>query len=388
MNQISERIRLEFKNRFQKEYIEIHAPGRVNLIGEHTDYNGGFVMPAAIDKKIVLAMAKNNLDKIRLFSVDMEESFEVDYAPRQKKSPLHWANYILGVADQLQLNDYKIGGFDCVFGGDIPIGAGLSSSAALEGGVALGLSELFGLSLSKMEMTILSQKAENDFVGMQCGIMDQFASIHGKKGHVIKLDCRSLEYELYPFLDSDTDIVLCDTNVHRELTSSGYNIRRQQCWEGVKILQKYDPEIKSLRDVERPFLEKYRKDMSEVVYNRCKFVIEENKRVEDACKALVNNDFKLFGKKMYESHTGLRDLYEVSCKELDILVNISSTINGVYGSRMMGGGFGGCTISLVKKNAIENFTDEIQKRYSEQTGSNIPIYRASIGDGTTRIESN
>jgi len=385
---LSELIKKEFKSRYQDDFILIHAPGRVNLIGEHTDYNDGFALPAAIDKRIVLAFGKNNLNRIRLHSVDMDEACEVKLSDKLSKNSLHWVNYILGIVDQIQKNDYNIGGFDCVFGGDIPIGAGLSSSAALEGGVALGLSELFGLSLSKMEMTILSQKAENDFVGMQCGIMDQFASIHGKKGHVIKLDCRSLEYELYPFLDSDTDIVLCDTNVHRELTSSGYNIRRQQCWEGVKILQKYDPEIKSLRDVERPFLEKYRKDMSEVVYNRCKFVIEENKRVEDACKALVNNDFKLFGKKMYESHTGLRDLYEVSCKELDILVNISSTINGVYGSRMMGGGFGGCTISLVKKNAIENFTDEIQKRYSEQTGSNIPIYRASIGDGTTRIESN
>ena len=386
MNQISERIRLEFKNRFQKEYIEIHAPGRVNLIGEHTDYNGGFVMPAAIDKKIVLAMAKNNLDKIRLFSVDMEESFEVDYAPRQKKSPLHWANYILGVADQLQLNDYKIGGFDCVFGGDIPIGAGLSSSAALEGGVALGLSELFELNLSKMEMTLLSQKAENDFVGVQCGIMDQFASIHGKRGHVIKLDCRSLEYELFPFRNRDIEILLCDTKVRRELATSEYNIRRQQCEQGVKVLQQYDPAIKSLRDVEIALLEIHKNELDLVVYNRSKFVLEENERVREAGDALVNNDFNLFGRKMFESHAGLRDLYEVSSEELDLLVDIAGTIEGVYGSRMMGGGFGGCTISLVHKDAVDYFSSKIKKEYREKTGNSLPVYRAAISDGTKRIK--
>lgn len=385
MNQISERIILEFKNRFQKECIEIHAPGRVNLIGEHTDYNGGFVMPAAIDKKIVLAMAKNSIDKIRLFSADMEESFEVEFAPRQKISQLHWANYILGVTDQLQLNGYKIGGFDCAFGGDIPIGAGLSSSAALEGGVTLGLSELFELNLSKMEMTVLSQKAENDFVGVQCGIMDQFASIHGKKEHVIRLDCRSLEYQLFPFRNPDIEILLCDTNVRRELATSEYNIRRQQCEQGLRVLQKYEPNISTLRDVDFLLLNQHRDEMDSVVYRRCKYVLEENKRVREAGDALIQNDFKLFGRKMYESHAGLRDLYEVSNEELDLLVDIAGTIEGVYGSRMMGGGFGGCTISLVHKDAVDHFSSGIKKEFREKTGKSLPVYRASISDGTKRI---
>lgn len=386
MSQLSELITKEFRTRFQNDCIVIHAPGRVNLIGEHTDYNNGFVLPAAIDKKIVLALGRNSLKKIRLYSVDMKQSFEVDLETPLSKSGLHWPDYILGVVDQLQRNGYETEGFDCVFGGDIPIGAGLSSSAALEGGTALGLSELFGLSLSKMEMTVLSQKAENEFVGVQCGIMDQFASIHGKTGHVIQLDCRSLEYELVPFRNPDVDIVLCDTNVHRELASSEYNIRRQQCEEGVRILQKYNPEIESLRDVELPLLEKYRDELRPVIYNRCKFVVEENGRVIDASEALVNNDFDLVGQKMYESHAGLRDLYEVSCLELDILVDIAGTADGVYGSRMMGGGFGGCTISLVNKNATEKFAATIQKEYSKKTGNEIPVYRASIADGTKRIE--
>lgn len=385
MTHLSELITEEFRRRFQEEFIEIHAPGRVNLIGEHTDYNDGFVLPAAIDKKIVLALGRNRVNKIRLFSVDMNEIYEVEFKSRQSKSSVHWANYILGVVDQLQKNGYETGGFDCVFGGDIPIGAGLSSSAALEGGVALGLSELFGLSLSRMEMTKLSQKAENEFVGVQCGIMDQFASIHGDSEHVIRLDCHSLDYKLIPFRNPDIEILLCDTNVRRELASSEYNIRRQQCEEGVSVLQKYDPQIKSLRDVEMPLLETYRAELGEVVYQRCRFVLEENKRVNDACKALLKNDFYLFGQKMYESHAGLRDLYEVSCEELDILVEIAGTVDGVYGSRMMGGGFGGCTISLVKKEAADQFISEVEESYSKKTGQTIPIYRASIGDGTKRI---
>lgn len=385
MSQLTQLIAKEFNNRFQDDFIIIHAPGRVNLIGEHTDYNQGFVLPAAIDKKIVLAMGGNPFNKIRLFSVDMKQSFEVDLDQPLSRSGLHWPDYILGVVDQLQKSGYEIGGFDCAFGGDIPIGAGLSSSAALEGGTALGLSELFGLSLSKMEMTILSQKAENEFVGVQCGIMDQFASIHGKRGQVIKLDCRSLEYEMYPFRNPNLEIVLCDTNVRRELASSEYNIRRRQCEEGVRILQKYNSDIESLRDVERPLLETYRREMSPVVYNRCRFVVEENIRVTEASEALVKDAYDLFGQKMYESHAGLRDLYEVSCPELDILVEIAGSAEGVYGSRMMGGGFGGCTISLVNKKTTQKFIATIQQEYSKKTGNDLPIYRALIADGTKRM---
>ena len=288
MQRLIENILSEFNSRFVNTPILVKAPGRVNLIGEHTDYNEGFVLPAAIDKVIILALAENRTNKARLHSVDMQESCEVNLSNDIEKSDHHWANYILGVVDQLQKRGDEINGFDCVFGGDIPIGAGLSSSAALEGGVVLGLSKLFELSISKTEMAKIGQAAENDFVGMQCGIMDQFANIQGKKGHALKLDCRSLDFELIPFRRSDIKILLCDTNVHRELTSSEYNIRRQQCEQGVRIMKKNYPVIKSLRDLDLPTLKKHKVDFSPVVFQRCTFILEENARVEAACEALVN----------------------------------------------------------------------------------------------------
>ncbi|MDZ7718473.1 MAG: galactokinase [Balneolaceae bacterium] len=375
----------DFKSRFDTEPILIQSPGRVNLIGEHTDYNEGFVLPAAIDKVIVLGCAANESKKARLHSIDMKESFEVDLSKDLEKSDYHWANYILGVVDQLKIRGDKIEGFDCVFGGDIPIGAGLSSSAALEGGVVLGLSKLFDLSISKTEMAKIGQAAENHFVGMQCGIMDQFANLHGKEGHALKLDCRSLEFELYPFHRSDIKIILCDTNVHRELTSSEYNIRRQQCEEGVQILKQFDYDIKSLRDVSMQMLKKHMGDFTPVVFERCIFILEENKRVEAACEALTNDDLETFGKLMYESHYGLRDLYEVSCKELDVLVEITEKLEGVFGSRMMGGGFGGCTINLVKEEFVDEFIRSVERKYSEKIGDDLEIYQASINDGTKQI---
>lgn len=385
MNQLAKRIEREFISRFELEPILIQSPGRVNLIGEHTDYNEGFVLPAAIDKVIVLGFAPNQSKKIRLYSVDMQESCEIDLKNDLEKSDFHWANYILGVVDQLQKRGDKIEGFDCVFGGNIPIGAGLSSSAALEGGVVFGLSKLFGLSISKTEMAKIGQAAENHFVGMQCGIMDQFANLQGKEGHALKLDCRSLEFELYPFRRSDIKIILCDTNVHRELTSSEYNIRRQQCEEGVQTLKNFDYDIQSLRDVNLQSLEKHMGDFNPTVFQRCKFVLEENNRVEAACEALTNDDLERFGKLMYESHYGLRDLYEVSCKELDALVEIAEKLEGVFGSRMMGGGFGGCTINLVKKEFVDEFVSSVEAQYSEKVGDGLEIYQASISDGTKQI---
>lgn len=385
MSQLAKRIKQEFHSHFDSDPILIQSPGRVNLIGEHTDYNEGFVLPAAIDKVIVLGFAPNQLKKIRLYSVDMEESCAIEMKNDLQKNDHHWVNYILGVVDQLQKRGDIIEGFDCVFGGDIPIGAGLSSSAALEGGVVLGLSKLFDLSISKTEMAEIGQAAENHFVGMQCGIMDQFANIQGKEGHALKLDCRSLEFELYPFRRPDIKIILCDTNVHRELTSSEYNIRRQQCGEGVQILKQFDYDIKSLRDVNLQMLKKHMGDFTPVVFERCIFILEENDRVEAACKALTNNDLERFGTLMYESHYGLRDLYEVSCKELDALVEIAETLDGVFGSRMMGGGFGGCTINLVKNEFVDEFISSVKVQYSEKIGDGLEIYQASISDGTKEI---
>ena len=373
-----------FAKNFGSKPIIIHSPGRVNLIGEHTDYNDGFVLPAAIDKKIVMAMAPNSENLIRLVAADLEqEKFETAISQTYENSDSGWPNYILGVVDQLQKSGFTVGGFDCIFGGDIPIGAGLSSSAALEGGVVSGLAELFDIELSRMEMAQLGQRAENQFVGVQCGIMDQFANLHGKAGSVIRLDCRSLEFTHYPFQRDDIAILLCDTNVRRELATSEYNIRRKQCEDGVKILQKFDPSVKSLRDVSEELLEMHKDEFDSVVYNRCRYVVEENRRVLDACNYLLEGDIQSFGEKMVESHTGLRDLYEVSCRELDVLVEATEEIDEVLGSRMMGGGFGGCTINLVQENEIDRVIQRIKNHYEKEIGAPADFHIARISEGVS-----
>lgn len=382
MEQFIQKIEEEFKNRFGQSYKLIKSPGRVNLIGEHTDYNDGFVLPAAVDKGIYLAMNVNDTNSCRFYALDKEESFETDISEEIKKSDLGWPNYLLGVVDQLRKNGYEIGGFDCVLGGNVPIGAGMSSSAALEGGVLFGLAELNGWDIPPVEMAKIAQKAENDFVGVQCGIMDQFASLNGKKGHAIKLDCRSLEYEYYPFDIDDIQIILCDTQIRRELTSSEYNVRRQQCEQGVDILQQWDPKIKSLRDVELSLLFKHENEMDPTIFKRCKYVVEENKRVIQACKDLRQSDFYSFGQRMYQSHTGLRLEYEISCEELDVLVDMARNLDGVFGARMMGGGFGGCTINLVHDEHVKQFTDQIEEQYHQQTGKEIKVYKTTVSAGT------
>ena len=377
-----------FRNEFGSEPVLIHSPGRVNLIGEHTDYNDGFVLPAAIDKRILLAIAPNNLGKIRLFSADMEQHrYETALQPDLEKSGLHWPDYILGVTVQLMKRGHKLEGFDLAFGGDIPIGAGLSSSAALEGGVVYGLAELFSLGLDRTEMAKIGQLAENKFVGVQCGIMDQFANLYGKEGSVIKLDCRTLEYEHYPFERDDLSIVLFDTGVRRELASSEYNIRRRQCEEGVLILKEFDPEIKNLRDVTDELLENHKEKLSEVVYNRCRYVLDENQRVLDACEHLLQGDLNRFGKLMYGSHYGLRDLYEVSCRELNVLVDATESLDAVLGARMMGGGFGGCTINLVLEEEIESVAESVKAYHKKELGKTVEYHVAKIGPGVSVLET-
>ncbi len=373
-----------FIENFGVEPILVNSPARVNLIGEHTDYNDGFVLPAAIDKKIILAMAPNDRKQIRLVAADMEKAFyETAISESYEKSDFGWPNYILGVVDQLQSAGFTVGGFDCIFGGDIPIGAGLSSSAALEGGVVSGLAEMFDIELSRMEMAKLGQRAENQFVGVQCGIMDQFANLHGKADSVIRLDCRSMEYEYYPFDRDDIAILLCDTKVRRELATSEYNIRRSQCEKGVEILKNFDPSIKSLRDVESDLLEKQRDHLDEVVFNRCRYVLDENQRLIDACKHLEAGDINSFGEKMYGSHKGLRDLYEVSCRELDVLVELTEEMDDVIGSRMMGGGFGGCTINLVLESELDHVIEEIESGYEKMVDTPVELYVAKISEGVT-----
>jgi galactokinase len=364
-----------FIERYGSEPLMVQSPARVNLIGEHTDYNDGFVLPASINKKIVMGIAPNKLSKIRLYSLDMEQpEFVVELTESLKKSGLGWPDYIIGVVDQLQKSGAVIEGFDCLFGSDIPIGAGLSSSAALEGAVLTGLNHLHNLGLSALEMAKIGQKAENRFVGVQCGIMDQFANLHGKSGNVIRLDCRTLEYLFYPFKRDDISILLCDTKVRRELAASEYNVRRRQCEEGVEILHQFDPSIKNLRDVSHELLEKHKSQFSNIVYNRCRYVLDENQRVLKGCEDLLKDDIESFGQRMFQSHYGLRDLYDVSCRELDLLVDSAKNLDAVFGARMMGGGFGGCTINLVLEDEIDQVIDTIKDSYENEMNMTLAFY--------------
>ncbi len=383
MDSLYNKVRTAFESQYHEEPLLIRSPGRVNLIGEHTDYNEGFVLPAAIDKVIVFGLVKNNTSKVRIFSVDMKQSFEFDIrAEKFEKSNLHWPNYIMGAVEQLLKAGHDVGGFDCAFGGNIPIGAGLSSSAAVEGGLLFGLTQLFDLDVDRLTMVKMGVRTENDFVGVNCGIMDQFINIFGEDHQVIKLDCRSLDFELVPFERDDVRVVLCDTQVRRELASSEYNVRRKQCEDGVKLLKKYDSGINSLRDVTVELLQEHKDEFDPVIYKRCKYVVEENNRVLAACDDLSRNDFKSFGKRMFQSHDGLSNEYEVSCKELDILVEESRKMEGVLGSRMMGAGFGGCTINIVEEKHLDTFEKQIQKEYKERTGNSIKVYKTSIDAGT------
>lgn len=364
----------------------VRSPGRVNLIGEHTDYNEGFVLPAAVDKAIFFAVAPGQGKSCVLHAHDLGEShtFELGHFGKSEKS---WPNYLIGVVDQLQRAGCGLVGFNCVFGGDIPIGAGMSSSAAIEAGLAFSLNKMFGLGLDPLTLVKLAQKAENEFVGVRCGIMDQFINIFGRQDSVLKLDCRSLAYRYYPFARKDLRIVLCDTLVKRELAGSEYNVRRQQCEAGVNLLAKYKPELKSLRDVPLEFLEAHRSEFKPVVFRRCDYVLRENIRVEQACADLEKGDFYSFGQRMYGSHEGLRDDYEVSCRELDILVEAAGRVKGVLGSRMMGAGFGGCTINLVEDRAVDSLKEKAVQSYLAEFGKEPKLYISRLESGTETIES-
>lgn len=378
-------LKKTFKDIFQQEPLIVRSPGRVNLIGEHTDYNNGLVLPAAINKNVYLAIAKNDSTQIRLHSLDLSDSFETSINEIKRSGKL-WPDYILGVVEQLQLNNYAINeGFDLAFAGDIPQGAGLSSSAALECATAFALSQLFQLNIQKLDIALLSQAAENQFVGVNCGLMDQFASVFGKEQHLIKLDCADYSYEYIPFNTRDIKILLLDTQVKHSLASSAYNERREQCEEGVRLINQHHPEVKSLRDASEEMLLKYVKPVNEIVYNRCTYVVSEIERLLLACNDLKKDDFTSFGKRMFETHDGLQHRYEVSCPELDILVDLVKNNPYVLGARMMGGGFGGCTINLVKADKAEEVAEAVKLAYKEKTGITIPYYIAEINSGTTIV---
>jgi galactokinase len=379
-----EKIITVFTEKFSEQPIVFRSPGRINILGEHTDYNEGFVLPAAIDKNIYVAISKRADKQVHLYACDFEEIYSTDIETI-KPASIQWPNYILGVVDQLQKQQYNIGGFNLVIDGDIPPGAGLSSSAAVECAVAFALNEVFELGVSKMQMTLIAQKAEHVFAGVNCGIMDQFASMFGKKDHVIKLDCRSLEYEYVPIDLAGYKIILFNSNVKHNLASSEYNTRRKQCEEGVSIISQNHPAVKSLRDVSMEMLNDYVKGIDPLIFKRCKYVVQENQRLLGACDDLKKKDVISLGKKMFETHHGLQYDYEVSCEELDFLVDYVKGNNNVAGARMMGGGFGGCTINLIKEDGVEKLVEEISAAYQKEMDLGLSVYSVSIENGTSKI---
>ncbi|NJD22835.1 MAG: galactokinase [Melioribacter sp.] len=384
---LSKFVTQKFQELFNEKPLLVRSPGRVNLIGEHTDYNEGFVLPAAIDKAIFLAISPRNDEKCSLFALDMNDSFQFSLNSLQF-SEKHWPNYLMGVVDQILKLGCNLKGFNCVFGGDIPIGAGMSSSAAIEAGLAFALNHIFNLGIDKLSLVKLAQKAENEFVGVKCGIMDQYINIFGKSGNVLRIDCRSLEYDYFPFEYKNISIVLFDTGVSHSLASSEYNQRRKECTLGVELIKKDHSQIKSLRDVTTAVLNDYKNKLDSKIFRRCKYVVEENDRMMKACESLNKKDLKLFGTLMYQTHEGLSKDYEVSCKELDYLVELTTNNPGVYGSRMMGGGFGGCTINLIENNIVEETKEKISKKYKEKFNIELKTYVTSISNGTSIIEQN
>ncbi|MBP8792662.1 MAG: galactokinase [Lutibacter sp.] len=361
----------------------VDSPGRINIIGEHTDYNNGFVLPTAIDKKIQFKFKKNNTpNTCTVYSANFDTQFSFDLTS-VKPSEQQWENYILGVIHEIQLISDKLEGFDCVLDSNIPVGSGISSSAALECGLAFGLNELFGLGLSKLTIVEIGQRAEHNYVGTKCGIMDQFASVMSIAGHVILLDCQSLEYSYVPLQIEPYKILLLNTNVSHNLASGEYNVRRSQCEEGVAVIQKKYSEVKSLRDVSPEMLAEFKAELPAVIYNRCSYVVDEKVRVLATVEALKNNQLDVMGKNMYETHSGLQHLYEVSCPELDFLVDFSKKHDEVIGARVMGGGFGGCTINIVHKDFVAQFTSEASKAYFEKFNIKLTAFEANPSEGTS-----
>jgi galactokinase len=363
------------------------SPGRINIIGEHIDYNDGFVLPAAIDKIICFAFEKNNSDTAKIVAIDLNDEFEVCVNDEQKQTDSVWTNYLRGVLNQLKSNGYVFEGFNCVFSSNIPVGSGLSSSAALECGFLFGINELFNLKIKPVDIALMGQSAEH-WVGINCGIMDQFSSVMGLENKVIKIDCRTLEFEYHDANFSDYSLVLFDSNVKHSLMTSAYNERREQCEEGIAIIKSNFPEITSFRDCTEQHILGLQNLMSAAVFKRSLFVVKEINRVTLACEALDKGDIETLGKLMFETHEGLSSEYEVSCAELDFLVHTVKVEESVIGSRLMGGGFGGCLINLIKKGHEDRIKKQLSKLYLEAFGIELRIYDVKIGNGTSLYNNN
>jgi galactokinase len=380
---MQERIRNKFQELFATEGSVYASPGRINLIGEHTDYNGGFVFPGAIDKGMIAEIKPNGLDKVRAFSVDLNDYAE--FGLKEEDAPkASWARYIFGVCREIIKRGGEVKGFDTVFAGDVPLGAGMSSSAALESTYAFALNDLYNLNIDKFELAKIGQSTEHNYCGVKCGIMDQFASVFGAEGSLIRLDCRSLEYKYFPFNPVGYKLVLLDSVVKHELASSAYNKRRQSCENAAAAIRKNHPEVEFLRDATMEMLDEVKNDISAEDYMRAEYVIGEVQRVLDVCEALEKGDYETVGQKMYETHYGMSKQYEVSCEELDFLNDIAKKC-GVTGSRVMGGGFGGCTINLVKEEIFDAFVKEAFKSYTEKFGHEPKLYEVVISDGARKL---
>jgi len=372
----------------EQPHILAQAPGRVNIIGEHTDYNDGFVLPMAIEHRVNMLASPRADRTIRLFSYDFSEEVQFALDDIQYDSQHPWSNYSRGVAAIFQQAGYSLQGANLLFSGNVPIGAGLSSSAAVEVATAMALRMLNKLPIADDQIPVLCQRAENEFVQMKCGIMDQFVSTMARRGHLLFLDCRNLEYKLVPFSNSEIQIAILNTKVKRELTQSAYNERRAQCEQGVRILQQWAPHIQALRDVSWTEFQRYRSRMPEVIAKRCEHVISENQRVLEFVQILSIKDFKAhhwrkLGMLMRQSHVSLRDLYEVSCWELDVMVELAESVPGVLGARLTGAGFGGCVVALVQRQAVEALSEKIQQEYLNYTGIQPEIYISSAADGAS-----
>ena len=377
-------IKDKFNSLFGNELRVYTSPGRVNLIGEHTDYNGGFVFPGAIDKGIYAAINPNGTDKIRAYSIDYQAMSK--FGMREEDAPREpWARYIFGVVREMQKRGFQPKGFDTVFAGDVPLGAGMSSSAALESTFAFALNDIYDLGINKFELARIGQSTEHNYCGVKCGIMDQFASIFGKKGHLMRLNCATMEFEYFPFDPKGYKVVLLDTVVKHELASSAYNKRRESCENACAHIAAKHSEVKYLSDATMQMLDEVKNEISSEDYMRAKYVIGEKQRVLDVCDALEKGDYATVGDRMYGTHYGMSKEYEVSCEELDFLNNIAKEC-GVTGSRVMGGGFGGCTINLVKEGLYDKFIATAKEKFNKKFGHEPKVYDVVISDGARRLE--
>ena len=376
-------IKNKFNSLFGNELCLYTSPGRINLIGEHTDYNGGFVFPGAIDKGIYAAINPNGTDKIRAYSMDYQAMSE--FGMREEDAPKEaWARYIFGVVREMQKRGFQPKGFDTVFAGDVPLGAGMSSSAALESTFAFALNDIYQLGIDKFELARIGQSTEHNYCGVKCGIMDQFASLFGKAGHLMRLNCATMEFEYFPFNPKGYKVVLLDTVVKHELASSAYNKRRASCENACAHIAAQFPQVKYLSDASQDMLDEIRPEISGEDYLRASYVIGEKQRVLDVCDALERDDYETVGKCMYGTHFGMSKLYEVSCEELDFLNDIAKEC-GVTGSRVMGGGFGGCTINLVKEGLYDKFIATAKEKFNAKFGHEPKVYDVVISDGARRL---